>query len=769
MICWATPALSRLSGAAAAGGAAAAAAAAGRGGRKVSKRPQQQRSTPTAPRDAAAAAAAAVCAPSASAPSLHRGLFVVDKPPDVCIDDAQPIAHGQRADDEHAGAGHASTGGHGRRSVTLERLALKALHEAADALARQPAPESASASATASATAAATSAASELTAAGESNYAQAAAAAAPSPCPSPPVPPRLRLCHQLDLATSGLLAYALDADTARRLCDLFAARRVHKTYLALVHGHVEADLSVRDEPLGSSAGSGGNSGNSGDSGGGGALVPASAHFCERMGDASDPGRPAVTLVHVLERGYLSAPVDDSAGGASAVSPATDASAASPAADPRGSPASLVALLPQSGRRHQLRLHLAHMGHGIVGDLAYGSPPTAAEDQRADRMMLHAWRLQIPIERAAAAAESADACRPCGSVFVHSCGGAEEGDELRPPLSPTTPLAADSSLPSPTAATCTTADGSSWLSLQTRSNPFASLLSASQRTSLYALHERHAHVHSARLLRSALGGVLLLARDDEGRVCALLAKQPRSLVPFHHGDVTAAAIDAPLLRQTDAASLPVSQSEAETAVSSSAHPPAAPAAGVLTGSVWTLPHSLRVPNDADVADAAARAIAALVSPAMLLRSLDGDLSPAPLSAPAAASSSSATTPTSDQFAALTLARRLRRVHTGSPTLAAAELPHAAVSQTYFLVRASRASSAAALRSPNAVWLPLADLLAHSSAASASASSLLRSGGRSWVVSPLLLALCQHPAARSWLSPAESSSSASVEPQSADPGH
>jgi len=92
-----------------------------------------------------------------------------------------------------------------------------------------------------------------------------------------------------------------------------------------------------------------------------------------------------------------------------------------------------------------------------------------------------------------------------------------------------------------------------------------------------------------------------------------------------------------------------------------------------------------------------------------------------------------------------------------------------SWTYFLVRASRAGSAAALRSPSAVWLPLADLLAHGSAASPSASSLLRSGGRSWSVSPLLLALCQHPAVRSWLSPAESDSSANVESRSADPGH
>ena len=49
----------------------------------------------------------------------------------------------------------------------------------------------------------------------------------------------------------------------------------------------------------------------------------------------------------------------------------------------------------SGRRHQLRLHTKHIGHGIVGDFTYADDREWA--QGCDRMMLHAWRVSIPYE------------------------------------------------------------------------------------------------------------------------------------------------------------------------------------------------------------------------------------------------------------------------------------------------------------------------------------------------------------------------------------
>ena len=51
---------------------------------------------------------------------------------------------------------------------------------------------------------------------------------------------------------------------------------------------------------------------------------------------------------------------------------------------------IVLLLPKTGRRHQLRVHMAHVGHPIVGDYTY------CGDGDAPRMMLHAWSLTLPL-------------------------------------------------------------------------------------------------------------------------------------------------------------------------------------------------------------------------------------------------------------------------------------------------------------------------------------------------------------------------------------
>ena len=54
----------------------------------------------------------------------------------------------------------------------------------------------------------------------------------------------------------------------------------------------------------------------------------------------------------------------------------------------GRPVTKLLLKPKTGRRHQLRLHCLCLGHGIVGDVAYTG------DTDAERMMLHAWVLQV---------------------------------------------------------------------------------------------------------------------------------------------------------------------------------------------------------------------------------------------------------------------------------------------------------------------------------------------------------------------------------------
>jgi 23S rRNA-/tRNA-specific pseudouridylate synthase len=55
--------------------------------------------------------------------------------------------------------------------------------------------------------------------------------------------------------------------------------------------------------------------------------------------------------------------------------------------------SLIECRPQTGRTHQLRVHLSEAGHPIVGDERYGAP--SGEHARVGRFLLHAWRLVLP--------------------------------------------------------------------------------------------------------------------------------------------------------------------------------------------------------------------------------------------------------------------------------------------------------------------------------------------------------------------------------------
>ncbi|MBI4576160.1 MAG: RluA family pseudouridine synthase [Planctomycetes bacterium] len=139
-----------------------------------------------------------------------------------------------------------------------------------------------------------------------------------------------RLVHRLDAATSGVVLAALDPEAAADLALQFARRRVEKTYLARVRGRIHAPLEL-DSPLGRAS-------------------PAA-----RRTEVRADGRPALTRVIPLD----------------------------PAA-PDGEQ-TLVACHPLTGRRHQVRAHLAAAGHPVLGDALYGGPP-------AERLFLHALRL-----------------------------------------------------------------------------------------------------------------------------------------------------------------------------------------------------------------------------------------------------------------------------------------------------------------------------------------------------------------------------------------
>ena len=131
--------------------------------------------------------------------------------------------------------------------------------------------------------------------------------------------------HRLDRGTSGVLLFALDADTARLLGQQFEAGSVAKTYLAVVRGH-PPEAGCIDHPL-------------------------SRRYDDREGqaDRSVEAQPALTRYRRLATAELPVPVDRY-------------------------PTSRYALLeiqPETGRRHQIRRHLKHIAHPVIGDATYG--------------------------------------------------------------------------------------------------------------------------------------------------------------------------------------------------------------------------------------------------------------------------------------------------------------------------------------------------------------------------------------------------------------
>ena len=144
---------------------------------------------------------------------------------------------------------------------------------------------------------------------------------------------RVTPVHRLDKDVSGAILYARNAASHKLLNEAFEQRQVQKTYLALVHGTVVPDEGVVDQPI-REFGSG------------------------RMG-VSPEGKPSVTHFRVLER---------------------------------LNNFTLLEVFPHTGRRHQIRVHLYHIGHPIVGDLRYGD---RAIQQQFSRLMLHASGIDLP--------------------------------------------------------------------------------------------------------------------------------------------------------------------------------------------------------------------------------------------------------------------------------------------------------------------------------------------------------------------------------------
>ncbi len=153
--------------------------------------------------------------------------------------------------------------------------------------------------------------------------------------------PRPRLVHRLDKDTSGVLLIARTPGSAAYFSRHFSGRSARKIYWALIVGVPSIEDGLIDLPLGKQPGSGGE---------------------KMMVDQSEHGQTARTRYRVLDRA--------------------------------GNRCAWVELQPLTGRTHQLRVHMAAIGHPIVGDGKYGGPDAFLSGSISRKMHLHARRLII---------------------------------------------------------------------------------------------------------------------------------------------------------------------------------------------------------------------------------------------------------------------------------------------------------------------------------------------------------------------------------------
>jgi tRNA pseudouridine32 synthase/23S rRNA pseudouridine746 synthase len=144
--------------------------------------------------------------------------------------------------------------------------------------------------------------------------------------------PEALLVHRLDMDTSGIMLFARSLPMQRALSGLFEKREIKKEYIAWVEGVVEQEQGVVELPLRKDMQQ--------------SLPP--RHIVDHQ-----QGKPAFTQWRVCERAEMR---------------------------------TRLLLTPVTGRSHQLRVHMAEMGHPIVGDPIYG--------KRSERLLLHAHHLRF---------------------------------------------------------------------------------------------------------------------------------------------------------------------------------------------------------------------------------------------------------------------------------------------------------------------------------------------------------------------------------------
>jgi 23S rRNA pseudouridine1911/1915/1917 synthase len=148
---------------------------------------------------------------------------------------------------------------------------------------------------------------------------------------------RQGIVQRLDVGTSGLMTLAKSELAYSRLKQAFRDRTVHKVYHAVVQGHLDPLAGTFDAPIG--------------------RHPKAEFKFAVMND----GKPSVTHYETIE--------------------------AFPSA-------SLVEVVLETGRTHQIRVHFSAFRHPLVGDTMYGADPKLAAKLHLDRQWLHAMRLSF---------------------------------------------------------------------------------------------------------------------------------------------------------------------------------------------------------------------------------------------------------------------------------------------------------------------------------------------------------------------------------------
>ncbi len=157
----------------------------------------------------------------------------------------------------------------------------------------------------------------------------------------------LELVHRIDKDTSGLLMIAKKRSTLKTLQEHLKVKTLQKTYLCLVAGWVNTASQTIDKPLLK-------------------YTLPSGERRVKVDQKSDESKPSQTQITVLQK-----------------------------LEVEGKKISLIEAKPLTGRTHQIRVHLASIGHPLLGDDKYNPAVSKTDKSAVRRLCLHAYQLEIP--------------------------------------------------------------------------------------------------------------------------------------------------------------------------------------------------------------------------------------------------------------------------------------------------------------------------------------------------------------------------------------